>query len=286
VKITVGYGTEGFITGDAPLVYTIYFENQASATAPAQKVVVTDQLSNNLDWSTLELVSIGFNQVEIPLPPGLTYYTGMSAVASDPNPVRVQANFDPNKGIITWVLESVDPVTQGLPEDPLAGFLPPNKDWCNHCGEGYVSFLVWPKAGLVSGEAFTNQASIVFDVNVPILTNVVTNTIDNQGPTSSVQPLAVQNLERFLVQWGGSDNVNGSGIAFYDIYVSEDGGPFELWLGATTATQALYPGRTGHTYAFYSLAYDGVGHREEAPAVADSSTITTGMQIFLPIIFR
>ena len=74
-------------------------------------------------------------------------------------------------------------------------------------------------------------------------------------------------LGHFLVSWAGSDDVNGSGIAFYDIYVSEDGGPFELWLGATTATQAIYPGRTGHTYAFYSLAYDGVGHREEAPAV-------------------
>jgi hypothetical protein len=210
----------------------------------------------------------------------------MSAVATDSNPVRIQANFNPNTGIITWVLESVDPVTQGLPEDPLAGFLPPNKDWCNHCGEGYVSFRVWPKTGLVSGDAFTNQASIVFDVNDAILTNVVTNTIDNVGPSSSVQPLAAQSLGHFLVRWAGSDDVNGSGVAFYDIYVSEDGGPFELWLGATLATQAVYPGHTGHTYAFYSLAYDMVGHREEAPASADTSTITIGTQIYLPIIFR
>jgi hypothetical protein len=93
-------------------------------------------------------------------------------------------------------------------------------------------------------------------------------------------------LGHFLVRWAGSDNVNGSGIAFYDIYVSEDGGPFELWLGATTATQAVYPGRTGHSYAFYSLAYDLVGHQEEAPAVADTVTNSMGTQLFLPIIFR
>ena len=98
---------------DVPLLYTIFFENQATATAPAQTVVVTDQLSNNLDWSTLELVSIGFNQVDLTLPSGLTYYTGMSAVATDPNPVRIQANFNPNTGVITWVFESVDPVTHG-----------------------------------------------------------------------------------------------------------------------------------------------------------------------------
>jgi uncharacterized repeat protein (TIGR01451 family) len=57
--MTVGYGDQGFIPPDATITYTIYFENQPTATAPAQKVVVTDPLDSNLDWSTVQLSQIG-----------------------------------------------------------------------------------------------------------------------------------------------------------------------------------------------------------------------------------
>ena len=36
------------------------FENQPTATAPAQSVTITDPLSRNLDWSTFQLKTIGF----------------------------------------------------------------------------------------------------------------------------------------------------------------------------------------------------------------------------------
>ena len=39
-----GYGAERYISGDEPLFYMINFENQGSATAPVQQLVVTDQL--------------------------------------------------------------------------------------------------------------------------------------------------------------------------------------------------------------------------------------------------
>ncbi|UCE27207.1 MAG: hypothetical protein JSW52_00175, partial [Candidatus Coatesbacteria bacterium] len=38
--------------GDSALSYTVRFENMADATAPAQEVIVTDTLDENLDWST------------------------------------------------------------------------------------------------------------------------------------------------------------------------------------------------------------------------------------------
>ena len=41
-KITVGYGENGYITGDGSILYTIFFGDQASATAPSAKVVVAD----------------------------------------------------------------------------------------------------------------------------------------------------------------------------------------------------------------------------------------------------
>ncbi|MFN8546950.1 MAG: FlgD immunoglobulin-like domain containing protein [Candidatus Eisenbacteria bacterium] len=42
---------------------------------------------------------------------------------------------------------------------------------------GYVTFQAKPLAGLPAGTQITNQASIVFDFNPPVLTNVVTNTL-------------------------------------------------------------------------------------------------------------
>ena len=77
----------------------------------------------------------------------------------------------------------------------------------------------------------------------------------------------------FLVEWGGQDDANGSGIAGYDIFVSEDGGPFEEWLSNTTDTSALFIGEVGRTYAFYSVATDNVNHREAAPTVPDAQTV-------------
>ena len=275
IKVTVGYGDEGFVPSAAPLVYTIHFENKSSATAPAQRVVVSDQLSANLDWSTAQLLDIAFNDALMAVPAGVKQYRMTTSVSSDSNPVEVQVALDDNTGILTWIMQSFDPATKTLPEDPLAGFLPPNDD--EHHGEGYVSFLVWPKTTLVSGDVILNQATIWFDENDPISTPTVTNTIDDGKPASAVLPLsAATNRRNFTVIWLGADG-SGAGIAFYDIYVSTDGGTFALWLGGVTDTSASFTGANGHTYAFFSLAQDNVGNHEELPLTADTSTkVLTG----------
>jgi len=190
-KSTIGFGSEGWITGDSTILYTIRFENVPTATAAAQTIVVTDQLDSNLDWSTFHLKEVGFNNVvafstEESNGPIQSYST-QTYVATDPNPIEVMAWLNPATGLITWEMESVDLVTGGLPEDPLAGFLPPNDD--KYRGEGYAIYSILPKQGSVNGQAIYNEATIVFDVNEPILTNNVTNTIDLLAPTSSVDPL-------------------------------------------------------------------------------------------------
>jgi hypothetical protein len=48
-----------------------------------------------------------------------------------------------------------------------------------------------------------------------------------------------------------------------------------LWLAGTTAPSATYGGAFGHTYAFYSVAIDNVGHRQAVPIQAQASTMTT-----------
>src|SRR6185436_17628841 len=58
----------------------------------------------------------------------------------------------------------------------------------------------------------------------------------------------------------------------FDIYASEDGGPFAVWLEGTAARGAIYAGALGHAYAFYSVASDNAGNRELPPATADATT--------------
>jgi hypothetical protein len=275
-KLTVGVGDEGFVTSATAIVYTIFFENMATATAAAQQVTVTDTLSGDLDWSTVELVAIGFNGVELPLPPGSPFFQGTAAVASDPNPVRVSAGLDAGTGTLTWVMESHDPVTGGLPEDPLAGFLPPNDETGR--GEGHLTFSVRPRVGLSTGAVIANKATIVFDVNPPLDTNTVVNTIDDAVPESAVGTLpAVGNATLFPVSWTGSDQ--GSGVSFFDVWVSVDGEAYQPWVAGSTATRALFSGAFGHTYAFYAVATDRVGNKEAPPAVPDQVTTLPFLQV-------
>ncbi len=67
----VGLGdgsTQRFVKPGEWLDYTVYFENKSTAAAPAQEVTVTHQLSKWLDWSSLELGEIAFNnQIQLEL---------------------------------------------------------------------------------------------------------------------------------------------------------------------------------------------------------------------------
>jgi RHS repeat-associated protein len=275
-KIGVGAGSQGFVTGDGSLFYTVDFANETNATAPAQQVVITDRLDTNLDWSTFELQSIAFNNVNLTVPPGLQNYSNMVHVSTDPNPVAVTVSFNPQTGLIQWQMQSIDPITQALVADPLAGFLPP--DNAQHAGEGYVTYTVRPKAALATGLTVVNQANIVFDVNAPILTPVVTNTIDHTPPVSSMTPLPASTpTTNLVVSWSGTDV--GSGIASFDIYVSVNNGPWTVWLLSTTATSAVYPAAFGSSYAFYSVAIDLAGNVETSPHIPGAQTTVQLAQV-------
>jgi hypothetical protein len=86
---------------------------------------------------------------------------------------------------------------------------------------------------------------------------------------------ATQTTASFSVQWSGADN--GSGIADYTIFVSEDGGPFTPFVSDTTDTSVTFTGQTGKTYAFYSIARDLVGNVEAPPSGPDTQTVVGGL---------
>jgi hypothetical protein len=86
-----------------------------------------------------------------------------------------------------------------------------------------------------------------------------------------VLPLApTQNSTGFEVKWSGTDLE--SGVQSYQVFVSEDGGPFTAWLNGTTATSTFFFGKRGSAYSFYTVATDATGNREEVPAAADATT--------------
>jgi hypothetical protein len=97
-----------------------------------------------------------------------------------------------------------------------------------------------------------------------------TTTVDTLPPTSAVAALPQLSPAAFAVSWSGGDD--GSGIADFDVYVSDNGGAFVPWLTDTTQTTANYTGQDGHTYGFYSVATDNVGTIQPAPTSADATT--------------
>ena len=56
-------------TPTSALPYRVDFENDPTATAPAQRVDVTDQLDPNLDWNTFQLTEVGFGDTSSPSRP-------------------------------------------------------------------------------------------------------------------------------------------------------------------------------------------------------------------------
>ncbi len=180
-----GVGPARYVGGSSLMPYAIVFENKPSATAPAQQVVITDQLDKNtLDLSTFGLGPIAFGNIRVDPPPGLSQYsTDVDLRAANNLIVRVNAGLDMTTGVATWRFTSLDPATMLPVTDPLAGFLPP--DTSPPQGEGSVLFTVMPKSGLADGTQIQNQATVVFDQNAPINTPVWLNTIDAAPPIVS-----------------------------------------------------------------------------------------------------
>jgi RHS repeat-associated protein len=271
-----GYDQQRWVPREGGLTYTIYFENQASATAPAQEIAITDQLSADLDWSTFHLGEIAFGSQVVGDIADLSSGSAEVPLSGSSLIVQIEAGINTGTGRAEWRLRAVDPLTGELPEDPLAGLLPPNNPPDGR-GEGHVTFTVRPKASAATGDVITNSASIVFDVNEPIATAEVFNTVDVGPPSSQVSALPSQSPTQFVVSWSGTDDAGGSAVQDYTIYVSDNNWGYQPWRTETTDTYGVFYGQTGHTYRFYSVARDNVGYEEAAPAQPDATTTVSSV---------
>ena len=114
---------------------------------------------------------------------------------------------------------------------------------------------------------------IVGNWDPPLSAAAIANPTDTTAPASTVAPLpATESSATFTVNWSGSDSAGGSGIAGYDVFVSDNGGVYTPFVTGTTATSALFTGVNGHTYGFFSVATDEAGNVQPPPAAAEAST--------------
>ncbi len=272
-----GFGLRSFVAMTQPIPYTINFENVSMASAPAHTIRVTDQLDPNLDMRTFRLGEIVFGDHTITVPANRSYYQTRIDLGTEHSGIMadISAGLDVANNRVFWTLNAIDPKTGESPENPLLGLLPPNDE--NHIGEGHVTYTIKPKNALATGTGVSNKATIIFDNNEPIDTNTVTNTIDGAAPTSAVSSLPSMTLDKtFAVSWTGQDDQAGSGLKDFDVYVRDDEGAWTQWQAGVTYTIAAFTGQAGHTYAFYSTAWDNAGNVETAPEEPDAVITVIG----------
>lgn len=269
-----GLGSSPYVTTDKEFQYMVTYENDSTATAPAQRVIIVDTLDVNLlDVNTFKPIGFGFKDT--------TYFynsTDGDTIDIDLRPeediiVRVFYELDEASGILTWTFLTLDPNTYELVEGVDDGFLPPNNEFRE--GEGNVLYAIQTFSGLPEGSEINNTAHIFFDWNEKISTDIWTNITDNISPESAVDQLpATTTSKDFTVNWGGNDS--GSGVFSYTIYVSEQDSSYYPWILDTYDTSAVFSGEEGVTYKFYSVSVDSAGNKELAPDSYDAMTRVSG----------
>ena len=231
-----GYGESNFLASAGRMVYTIRFENKKEATAPAYRIQIVDTLSSVFNPATVQFLQTS--------PAGETYKWKMTR----------------ENNILKWDIEGIE-----LPPNAF----PPE-------GEGFVSFSVELNPGLTSGTVISNKASIVFDVNAPIITNNWTNVLDTKAPITSMNPVHYSTGDTVaVVSCIASDSGIGSGVRQYSFFVSENDQPFRLLTESYSNTISFsMPDKQKNHYRFYALSTDQVGNAEtEIPAFAEITSI-------------
>jgi hypothetical protein len=251
--------------------YVIRFENDSTATAAAQNIIIKD----TIDTRYFDIRQVSFSAFKVG---DYKYFFPANTASVNRNfdfrekaglVLNLRTDVDTAKGIITWHFSSLDITTLTTEKlNPVYGFLPPNNKTGR--GEGSVSFEIALKPFVGGFADIKNRADIVFDDNKSILTPYWHVTRDAVAPISAVLPLANPvNALSFPVQWQGQDP---SGIRHIEVFVSTDNVVYSLWKTSRSDSSAMYTGKKDTTYYFYSLATDVIGNKEAIPSVFDAST--------------
>ena len=265
-----GYDSARWVSINDRMGISIFFENDPNlATAPVHNAYVYYKFPPKQDPASFRLGGYGFNGMLFTVPPNLNFYqTRLDLRDSLDLYVDVTAGINVVTNTAFWIFQSIDPLTNQPPLDPLKGFLPIKDtsitaagDALSVKGEGFVNFTAKPMATAQTRDTIFAQAQIVFDVNDTISTNIEFNTIDARPPTSHMtMGTVVQDTIHLF--WTGQDDNMGSGIQDYALFYSENNGPYILYKDKLTGLQTTFVGVTGKTYCFNIRARDNTGNTE------------------------
>ena len=268
----LGVGEQRLVKAGDWMDYSIYFENVSNATAAAQEVFVELPMDANLDWSTLELGEVAFGEHMDMWFVGKKHGTSTYAIPGSARSVRTEVKIE--DGRVKWYLRDWDPsTTDNFPEDPQAGFLPPNDE--THRGEGHLSYRVRVREDAPQGAVIRASAEIVFDANPMIETDPSWwNTVgDVRQVTLSLGDETTTNLTLVVGQPFGELPVPAArtGHDFAGWYLTEKGDdePVKAETIVPAELETLYPRWTPQQFA---VDVDGAVSQHAYGTVADLTT--------------
>ena len=261
-------GSKYMREGITDVYYTIEFENDPKiATASAHTIIVKDTLdTSRFDLSTFAATGIKLGDVKMEL----NGEKNFSRRTMDLRPAidviaQVSLAFDEKKGIATWTIESLDPMSMEPTEDAMQGVLPVN---VNGNGQGELTFDIQLKPGMVEGESVSNRAGIIFDQEGVIMTPYWTNTVDATTPSSSISACEIKNDTVTTLHFDSSDNL--SGIWKYDVYVQYgQDAMWERYREGVTDAECDIRIFEGINHGFYVVATDSAGNMESKEAARE-----------------
>jgi hypothetical protein len=265
----VGFAEQQMVAKKDKMNYTVFYENDPElATAPAQRVVITYQADSKQNMNSFRLGDFGFGDFVFTVPPNLTYYyTRLNVQDSLQVWVDVTAGIDVVKQEMFWIFQSIDPATGLAPINDQMGYLPVNnRDIRN--GEGFVNFNILPTSGTITGDTILAKATIIFDANAPMETNIWSNVIDAEAPVSDLTATVIDE-ETILITFSGEDDYRGSGIKHFKLYVSINEDEYLFYDDYTSETACYFQVNTNTKYKFFALAEDNVGNIEPMKEYAE-----------------
>ena len=258
-----GVPDKSWVSINDRLPYTVTYENDTSASAPAKYVKIVVPVDPKMDPASFQLGSFGFNSLTFSMPPATaSNYQRLDCRDSLGLWVDVISGYDVSNHQFFWEFQSLDPATLLPPADPLKGFLLLQDSTNPAHGHGFVSFSVKPVRTAVTRDSILARADIIFDANDTIPTNIEKNTIDALPPTSQLGNLPANSTNPLTLHWSGNDDVNGCGLHFYTLYISNDGTNFSILKDRMLRTDTTLTLSPNIRYYFFVLATDSVGNRE------------------------
>ena len=113
----LGVGPQGFVSGNV-LPYTVFFQNLATATAPAQQISVVDPLDPSVDVNSVVLRALTLGGTVYDLGGGQHADTTVDLRPTTNALLQVQADVDTTRRQISWAMTALDPTTLKISDRP------------------------------------------------------------------------------------------------------------------------------------------------------------------------